>query len=76
LQYTPGLSSLIKNKNEIFEPFFTTRTEDGTGLGLWIVKTTVQEYNGTVEVLENTKGFSLLFNFPLKKGEGVKKIHV
>lgn len=72
----PGLSPLIKDKNEIFEPFFSTRTEDGTGLGLWIVKTTVQEYNGIVEVLDSTEGFTLHFRFPLRKGEGVRKVHV
>ncbi|WML42640.1 sensor histidine kinase [Neobacillus sp. PS3-40] len=72
----PGLSSLVKDKNEIFDPFFTTRTEDGTGLGLWIVKTTVQEYKGTVEVLDSVKGFSLLFKFPLRKDEGVKITNV
>ncbi|WP_176520096.1 sensor histidine kinase [Bacillus cereus] len=72
----PGLSNAVKNKNEIFDPFFTTRTDDGTGLGLWIVKTTVQEYRGAVDLLDSKNGFALRFKFPLRKGEGVKKVNV
>ena len=39
-----------KNKlNEIFKPFYTTKTE-GTGLGLVIIKDTVQKHNGKIEI--------------------------
>ena len=33
--------------NEIFKPFYTTKTE-GTGLGLVIIKDTVEKHNGNV----------------------------
>ncbi|MDC0764751.1 sensor histidine kinase [Brevibacillus sp. AG] len=62
----PGLSEVIKDKNEIFEPFFSTSSDEGTGLGMWIVKTTVMEYKGTVEILDSEKGFELKFTFPLR----------
>jgi CheY-like chemotaxis protein len=34
----------------VFEPFFTTKEEDGTGLGLAMVKATVSERGGRVEI--------------------------
>jgi len=67
----PGLSEEIFDKNDIFEPLFSTNNESGTGLGLWIVKTIVEEYKGSVRVLDSNSGFKLYFKFPLRKGEGV-----
>lgn len=67
----PGLSKEIRDKDDIFLPLFSTRTEEGTGLGLWIVKTIVEEYKGYVKVEDIEKGFMLNFNFPLRKGEGI-----
>lgn len=69
----PGLSELIKDKDEIFEPFFTTRSDGGTGLGMWIIKTTVLEYRGTVEVQDSEKGFTLKMTFPLRNEQGDKQ---
>ncbi|QEL71854.1 MULTISPECIES: sensor histidine kinase [unclassified Bacillus cereus group] len=68
----PGLAKEIKDKDDIFLPLFSTRSEDGTGLGLWIVKTIVEEYKGQVNVCDPEEGFMLKFNFPLRKGEGIK----
>lgn len=67
----PGLSKEIRDKNDIFMPLFSTRSEDGTGLGLWIVKTIVEEYRGEVVIEDNESGFGMKFKFPLRKGEGI-----
>ncbi|WDF05495.1 sensor histidine kinase [Shouchella hunanensis] len=72
----PGLSKDIKNANDIFESFFTTKRdglgrEIGTGLGMWIIKSTVEEYQGDVDILKKDTGFGLRITLPLKKNEGV-----
>ncbi|CEG25308.1 sensor histidine kinase [Bacillus sp. B-jedd] len=72
----PGLSNDIKNENEIFESFYTTKRdalgrEVGTGLGMWIVKSTVEEYRGTVEITKKRPGFGIKITLPLRKDEGM-----
>lgn len=68
----PGLSSDIDNPEKIFEPLFTTKRnkhtgeEEGTGLGMWIVKSVVQEYDGTVQLLFPSEGFGIRLLFPIK----------
>jgi signal transduction histidine kinase len=48
-------AGIPKNKiNEIFKPFYTTKTE-GTGLGLVIIKDTIEKHNGKV-VVESEEG--------------------
>ena len=53
----PGLSPDILNHDDIFKAMFTTKRnkitgeEDGTGLGLWIVKSIVEEYDGNINIL-------------------------
>ena len=37
-------------KHAIFDPFVTTKGENGTGLGLWIVKGTIQNHSGKLSV--------------------------
>lgn len=65
----PGLSKDIADSNRIFEPHFTTKKDAytgeniGTGLGMWIVKGFVNDYNGTIDVLSNNSGFSVLIKF-------------
>ncbi|ATH70836.1 sensor histidine kinase [Bacillus altitudinis] len=76
----PGLSKDIKNANDIFESFFTTKRDSlgreiGTGLGMWIVKSTVEEYQGDIEILKKETGFGLKITLPLKKNEGVTYIN-
>lgn len=76
----PGLNASIKNPNDIFEPFVTTKLdkhgeEIGTGLGMWIVKSTVDEYKGMIRILNNlNQGFGIEISFPLKKDEGFRRI--
>jgi len=60
----PGLSEDIKNPMDIFKPFFTTKKDEmgndiGTGLGMWLLKSTVDEYNGKINILKNRKGFNM-----------------
>ncbi len=53
----PGLVNEIIDPNQIFQPFFTTKLDErtgekiGTGLGMWIVKSTLDEYNGDIEII-------------------------
>ncbi|MDD3324126.1 MAG: ATP-binding protein [Sulfurospirillaceae bacterium] len=48
----------IENKNILFEPFKTTKTK-GNGLGLALSLQIIQAHNGKIELLEETKGFSI-----------------
>jgi signal transduction histidine kinase len=54
------------------EPFFTTKidrsgNETGTGLGMWIVKNTVDDYKGEIEIIKKRPGFKIKIFFPLGK---------
>ncbi len=45
----PGIPKEIGN--QIFEPFFTTKpTEEGTGLGLFIVRSIIEEHQGQISL--------------------------
>ncbi|MFQ2628560.1 sensor histidine kinase [Aeromonas caviae] len=59
----PGLSADILVPTDIFKPTFTTKTNHlgeqiGTGLGMWLVEKTVEEYSGKV-LLNRSTGFSI-----------------
>lgn len=68
----PGLSKDITEPEKIFEPLFTTRRnqhtgeEEGTGLGMWLVKSIVEENDGKVRLLYPEYGFGLKITFPIK----------
>ena len=68
----PGLSSDIDKPEKIFEPLFTTKRneftgeEEGTGLGMWILKSIVEENDGTVKLLFPESGFGVKISFPIK----------
>lgn len=67
-----GLSKDIAKPEVIFEPLFTTRRnpftaeEEGTGLGMWLVKSIVKENDGEVKLLFPLVGFGLRILFPIK----------
>lgn len=68
----PTLAEKYKNNpDKIFEMGETSKDKDGTGLGLWVVKETVERNNGIVEVLERSEGFGLKIIF-----KGMVKEHV
>lgn len=52
-----------ENPDKIFEIGETTKGKGGTGLGLWVVKETVERNNGTISVLDNKAGFGLKIIF-------------
>lgn len=68
----PGLSKDIDNHEKIFEPLFTTKRnqysgeEEGTGLGMWLVKSIVEENDGHTKLLYPEIGFSIRISFPVK----------
>lgn len=37
-------------KAQIFEPFFSTKTDKGTGLGLWVIRSIVEKYGGSIHM--------------------------
>ncbi len=68
----PGLSDEIEKTEEIFEPLYTTRRnqhtgeEEGTGLGMWLIKSIVEENDGKTQLLYPEIGFGLRITFPIK----------
>jgi PAS domain S-box-containing protein len=56
----PGI--LDKNLNKIFEPMFTTKTT-GTGLGLVICKSIVEQHGGTISVSNKPTTFTVTIPF-------------
>ncbi|MGJ4789452.1 sensor histidine kinase [Leptospira koniambonensis] len=68
----PGISKDIIEPNKIFEPLFTTKRnpftgeEEGTGLGMWLVKSIVSENDGVVKILFPNYGFGIRIIFPVK----------
>lgn len=67
-----GLSPDIDPPETIFEPLYTTKrdsegTSTGTGLGMWIVHTIIEEYKGKINIVmqkESHVGFFLNITFP------------
>lgn len=56
----PGLAEKYRdNPDKIFELGETSKEGKGTGLGLWVVKETVERNDGTISVMEKQKGFGL-----------------
>lgn len=59
----PALADKYKsNPDKIFEMGETSKGKAGTGLGLWVVKETVERNNGKIEVINKQEGFGLKIN--------------
>jgi len=68
-----GLSKDISNHNQIFEPMFTTNVnkhtgdEEGTGLGMWLIKSIVKDNDGDIKLIYPANGgFGIRIIFPRK----------
>lgn len=53
------------NPDRIFEVGETTKGEEGTGLGLWIMREMVQENSGEIHVMDKQDGFGIKINIPI-----------
>lgn len=67
-----GLSKDFKNPDDIFLPFETSKVDRkgnkiGTGMGMYLIKSIIDDYNGDIEILEKENGFSVEILFPLRK---------
>jgi signal transduction histidine kinase len=68
----PGLSKDIEKPEKIFEPLYTTKRnphtgeEEGTGLGMWLVKSIAAENDAQVKLLYPEIGFGVRIAFPVK----------
>jgi len=72
----PGLSSYYKaNPELILEPFESNKTNElgeviGTGMGMWLIKRTISEYNGSIDLSRNVTeatGFYCVIELPKRK---------
>jgi signal transduction histidine kinase len=67
-----GLSKDFKNPDDIFLPFVTSKrdkkgNEIGTGMGMYLVKMVIEDYNGNVELMPADIGFKIRLSLPLRK---------
>lgn len=66
----PGINGIFKNPYDIFDFGTTSKVSStgekiGTGLGMYIINSTVSEYNGSCTLPENNNGFTIQINIPL-----------
>ena len=60
----------VESLERVFEPFYTTKAEDGTGLGLSLVRRLVEEHGGTVRVESKVGvGSAFIVTLPLEGEE-------
>jgi signal transduction histidine kinase len=66
----PGLEEDIVDANKIFLPFVSTKRDEhtgeqiGTGLGMWITKSVIDDYDGTIRLTKIRPGFQVNINLP------------
>ena len=66
-----GLSDVFDNSDDIFLPFTTSKKNRkgeniGTGLGMYLAKNTIDDYNGSIDVLVVEKGFCIKIILPVR----------
>jgi len=44
----PGIPAAARS--QIFEPFFSTKADKGTGLGLWVIRSIIEKYRGSIHM--------------------------
>lgn len=64
----PGIIEEYKNLNELFKPFETSKKDDlghdvGTGLGMWIIKSSVDSNKGKILLKRPASGFEIQCTF-------------
>lgn len=67
-----GLSDVFEDPNEIFEPFVTTKKDKtgkviGTGLGMYILKKVMDDYDGESQLFKPEEGFGIRLYFKPRK---------
>ena len=67
-----GMGIRKEDLSEIFNPFFTTKSPgEGTGLGLSLVHSVIESYDGTIQVeSKEEKGTSFIIKLPIFQEEG------
>lgn len=66
-----GVGIPPRDKARVFEPYFSTK-EKGTGLGLPIVKSIIEDHSGVIRALDNEpKGTRMYIEIPVIPIEGV-----
>jgi PAS domain S-box-containing protein len=65
----PGIAP--EHRDKLFDPFFTTKpANEGTGLGLWIVRTLIVGMKGTIDCeTEMGKGTTFTVRLPISTGQ-------
>ncbi|MCX8737763.1 sensor histidine kinase [Gilliamella sp. B2824] len=65
----PGLSEDIADAKDIFKSAFSTKRDKngkqiGTGLGMWLIKKTLEEYKAEISIMDKKQGFGVRMIFP------------
>jgi signal transduction histidine kinase len=64
----PGIPA--EQHERIFDPFFTTKqVGEGTGLGLYIVASIVEEHRGTIRIEQTHTGARFIIRLPIRPAE-------
>jgi signal transduction histidine kinase len=69
----PGLAPEARQR--LFEPFYTTKPR-GTGLGLVVARSIVEEHGGSLEALDSTTGVGARFRITLPLASTLVPVHV
>lgn len=59
-----GMSKEVQQK--VFDPFFTTK-DSGSGLGLYLSKKLIEDWNGSISVDNNSEGTTFIIMIPVVK---------